>query len=217
MRLVKRTPEIFKQKQNIDVHIGHEALEIDVIRRRVRIRDLKLSRDTWEAFDHLVIATGALAIRPPVPGIDTPGVHGIKTLEDGLRLMHVLNEEKPRKAVIVGGGYIGIEMAEAMLSRGCEVSLIDMLPQVMGTLDADMAELVAGALGRASVTLHLGEKLTGFEESGGNEVSPPTSQSWASGCIPIPAWPDRRASRSGSRILSRLMTDSRQVSKVYGP
>jgi len=167
MRLVKRTPETFKEKQNIDVHIEHEALEIDSSRRRVRIRDLKAQVETWEAFDQLVLATGSLAIRPPVPGIDAAGVHGIKTLEDGLSLMRVLDEEKPSKAVIVGGGYIGIEMAEAMLNRGCDVSLVDMLPQVMGTLDADMAEPVSEALTRAGVALYLGEKLESFEVSAG--------------------------------------------------
>jgi NADPH-dependent 2,4-dienoyl-CoA reductase/sulfur reductase-like enzyme len=167
MGLVKRTPEIFKQKQNIDVHIEHEAVSVDLDRRRVLIRDTGSSSETWEVFDHLVIATGSVAIRPPVPGIDGPGVHGMKTMEDGLRLLQVLDSEKPRKAVIIGGGYIGIEMAEAMLNRGCEVALLDMLPQVMGTLDADMAELVAAALSRAGVTLYLGEKLGGFEESGG--------------------------------------------------
>jgi NADPH-dependent 2,4-dienoyl-CoA reductase/sulfur reductase-like enzyme len=167
LKLVKRTPEIFKQKQDIDVHIEHEAQEIDLGRRRVRIRNLGRPRDTLEAFDKLVIATGALAIKPPVAGIDAAGIYGMKTLEDGFRLIRALDEEKPRKAVIVGGGYIGIEMAEALLNRGCEVSLIDMLPQVMGTLDADMAEIVADALTRAGVTLYLGEKLEGFEESGG--------------------------------------------------
>jgi NADPH-dependent 2,4-dienoyl-CoA reductase/sulfur reductase-like enzyme len=114
-----------------------------------------------------VVATGSLAIRPPVPGIDAPGVYGIKTLDDAKRIIHVLDAERPEKAVIVGGGYIGIEMAEAMLNRGCEVSLIDMLPQVMGTLDADMAEPVAGALREAGVSLYLSERLESFEVSGG--------------------------------------------------
>jgi NADPH-dependent 2,4-dienoyl-CoA reductase/sulfur reductase-like enzyme len=167
MRLVKRTPEIFKEKQDIDVRIEHRALKIDLDRRRVQVRDLLHSRDTWEAFDHLVIATGSLAVRPPVPGIDAPGIYGIKTLEDGLRLLRELDGQRPRKAVIVGGGYIGIEMAEALLNRGCDITLIDMLPQVMGTLDADMAKIVADAVERAGVTLHLDEKLTGFEEAGG--------------------------------------------------
>jgi NADPH-dependent 2,4-dienoyl-CoA reductase/sulfur reductase-like enzyme len=167
MRLVKRTPEVFKQKQNIDVHTEREVLEIDTRRRRVRIHDLKTSSETWETFDLLAIATGSLAIRPPVSGIDAAGVYGIKTLEDGLRLIRIMDETRPGRVVVVGGGYIGIEMAEAMLNRGCQVSLVDMLPQVMGTLDTDMAEPVSEALRRAGVELYLGERLEGFETSGG--------------------------------------------------
>ena len=176
MRLIKRTPETFKQKQNIDVHIEHEALEIDPARRRVRIRDLRTSAEAWESFDQLVLGTGSIAIRPPVPGIDAAGVYGIKTFEDGLRLMRTIDEEKPTRAVIVGGGYIGIEMAEAMLNRGCEVSLVDMLPQVMGTLDADMAEPVAAALRQAGVALYLGEKLESFEITDGRLKAVRTDQ-----------------------------------------
>jgi NADPH-dependent 2,4-dienoyl-CoA reductase/sulfur reductase-like enzyme len=167
MRLVKRTPETFKQKQNIAVHTEHEALELDTSRRRVLVRDIKTTTETWEAFDHLVLATGSLAVRPGVPGIDAQGIHGIKTMEEGLGLMRAIDERRPATAVIVGGGYIGIEMAEALLNRGCEVSLVDMLPQVMGTLDADMADTVSKALRGAGVTLYLGEKLEGFDTSDG--------------------------------------------------
>jgi NADPH-dependent 2,4-dienoyl-CoA reductase/sulfur reductase-like enzyme len=90
--------------------------------------------------------------------------------------MRIIDEQRPAKAVIVGGGYIGIEMAEAMLNRGCEVSLVDMLPQVMGTLDADMAEPVAEALRRAGVALYLGEKLESFEVSDGRLKAVRTDQ-----------------------------------------
>jgi NADPH-dependent 2,4-dienoyl-CoA reductase/sulfur reductase-like enzyme len=173
---VERTPEVFKKKQNIDAHIEHEVLEIDVPGRRIRVRDLQNGTEAWEPFDQLVVATGAAAIRPPIPGIDATGVHGIKTLEDGFRMLRAIDEEKPAKAVIVGGGYIGIEMAEAMLNLGCEVSLIDMLPQVMGTLDADMAEPVSEALREAGVSLYLNEKLESFEVSGGRLKAVRTEQ-----------------------------------------
>jgi len=165
--LIERTPDVFKQKQNIDVHTEHEALEIDRTGRRVRVRDLKTGTETWEPFDQLVLATGTTVIRPPVPGIDASGVYGLKTLEDGFRIIRAIEEERPARAVIVGGGYIGIEMAEAMLNLGCEVSLVDMLPQVMGTLDADMAEPVSDALRRAGVSLYLEERLEGFESPDG--------------------------------------------------
>jgi NADPH-dependent 2,4-dienoyl-CoA reductase/sulfur reductase-like enzyme len=113
-----------------------------------------------------VIATGAAPIRPPVAGIDAPGIFAVNTLQGGIELRQWLDGEKPRRAVIIGGGYIGIEMAEAMVLRGLDVSLIDMLPQVMGTLDSDMAGLVADSLDGAGVELRLEEKLEGFSLTG---------------------------------------------------
>jgi len=114
-----------------------------------------------------VIATGTVPIRPPVPGINGEGVFGANSLDDGSRLAEATERKDAKRAVVVGGGYIGIEMAEALVTRGLKVSIVDMLPQVMGTLDADMAALVAEALTQAGVDLHLGEKLEGFDETNG--------------------------------------------------
>ena len=115
-----------------------------------------------------MIATGSAPIRPPVPGIDIEGVFGANSLDDGSSLMEAIDRKDAKRAVVVGGGYIGIEMAEALMMRGLKVALVDMLPQVMGTLDADMAALVAEALKEAGVELFLGEKLEGFDEAGGS-------------------------------------------------
>jgi NADPH-dependent 2,4-dienoyl-CoA reductase/sulfur reductase-like enzyme len=131
------------------------------------VQPINGGEESREPFDRLVIATGAVPIRPPTSGIEAGGVFGINTLEEGLRLRQVIDQAKPKKAVIIGGGYIGIEMAEALVGLGLEVSLIDMLPQVMGTLDPDMASLVSDVLTKAGVRLCLGEKLQGFEEAGG--------------------------------------------------
>jgi NADPH-dependent 2,4-dienoyl-CoA reductase/sulfur reductase-like enzyme len=139
------------------------VLEIDLAKRRLRVRQTESGAESWQNFDQLVIATGTLPIRPQVPGIDSTGIYGIQTLEDGLKLRRVLDAGNASKVVIVGGGYIGIEMAEAMIQRGLEVVLIDMLPQVMGTLDPDMAALVSDAVVKAGISLALGEKLEGFE------------------------------------------------------
>ncbi len=138
-------------------------LEIDLATRRLRVRQTESGTESWQNFDQLVIATGTLPIRPQVPGIDSTGIYGIHTLEDGLKLRRVLDAGNASKVVIVGGGYVGIEMAEAMIQRGLEVVLIDMLPQVMGTLDPDMAALVSNAVVEAGISLALEEKLEGFE------------------------------------------------------
>jgi NADPH-dependent 2,4-dienoyl-CoA reductase/sulfur reductase-like enzyme len=139
------------------------VLEIDLAKRRLRVRETESGTESWESFDQLVIATGTLPIRPQVPGIDSAGIYGVHTLEDGIKLRRVLDAGNASKVAIVGGGYIGIEMAEAMIERGLEVVLIDMLPQLMGTLDPDMAALVSDAVEKTGISLALDEKLEGFE------------------------------------------------------
>ncbi len=141
--------------------------QIDLKTRRIRIQPINGGGETLEAFDRLVIATGTTPIRPPVPGINSEGVFGANSLDDGSGLAEAIDRGDAKRGVIVGGGYIGIEMAEALITRGLKVSIVDMLPQVMGTLDADMAALVAEALTRAGVDLYLGEKLEGFDEANG--------------------------------------------------
>ncbi|MEJ7666379.1 MAG: FAD-dependent oxidoreductase [Hymenobacter sp.] len=99
-----------------------------------------------EGFDDLMMATGATPVRPALPGVDAPGVFGVQTLDDGVELRAYVTGRKPRRAVIVGGGYIGLEMAEALCALGVETHLVEAAPQPMNTLDPDMGALVAGAL-----------------------------------------------------------------------
>lgn len=120
-----------------------------------------------EPFDQLVISTGAMPIRPNIPGIDSEGIYVPTTIKEAIELNKALEQGNPRRAVIVGGGYIGIEMAEALLMRGLEVWMIDVLPQVMGTLDQDMGSLVSDALREAGVTLYLEDALNELEISKG--------------------------------------------------
>ena len=152
---------------NIDARVNQEVIQIDLSPRRVFVRDAESHRQYAEPFDHLVIATGAVPIRPPVDGIDARGVYSVKYVGDGVAIRKAIEADGAKTAVIVGGGYIGIEMAEALLMQGLRVSMIDMLPEVMGTLDTDMGALVSQALRDAGVDLYLGEKLEAFEEEGG--------------------------------------------------
>ena len=144
----------------ITVHTGTEAVAIDVDARRVRVRDLASGAERDEPYDALLYATGAHPTRPPVPGADRYGVV-VHTLEEGRRLRERLDEavDAVRSVVVVGAGYIGMELAEALLSRGVDVTLVDVAGQVMATLDADMAALVESALRGAGVRLALGEQL----------------------------------------------------------
>ena len=144
--------------------------EIDPAQGRVRVRDLQNSREWWESYDRLLIATGALPFCPQLPGSDALDVCGVHTLQSGLDIDKRLEAGGMKHAVIVGGGYIGLEMAEALLRRGLMVSLIDRSAEVMGTLDDDMGALVSQALRDSGVTLYLEEGLKGFETAAGKVV-----------------------------------------------
>jgi NADPH-dependent 2,4-dienoyl-CoA reductase/sulfur reductase-like enzyme len=166
-KLIIRTPEKFREQDRIDVRILHEVEEIDAPGRRVRVRDLKGDTVSWESYDQLLIATGASPISPDIPGADAIDIFGVSTLESGLNIHRRLDKGDIKRAVVVGGGYIGLEMAEALVMRGLEVSLIDRSAQVMGTLDEDMGALVSQALRDVGVTLYLVEELVEFKTTSG--------------------------------------------------
>src|SRR5262245_938061 len=128
--LVARTPEEHRHR-GIEVHLRHEVVGIDTKARLVTVRDLEAGTERDEPYDQLVIATGAYPERPPLPGIDADGVYGVQTLEDGIEVRRVIDATKPRHAVVVGGGYIGVEMAEAMLRRGIDVTVLCANPAPM--------------------------------------------------------------------------------------
>jgi NADPH-dependent 2,4-dienoyl-CoA reductase/sulfur reductase-like enzyme len=165
--LIAITPEEFRKERNIDARILHEVTEIDVRNRRVRVRDHGQGKEFQEPFDILMIATGAVPFYPDVPGRDARGIYGVQTLQSGIDVRWVVDEEKPRSAVIVGGGYIGLEMAEAFVMRGMDVSLVERSAQVMGTLDSDMGSLVSDALMKVGVKLYRDELLKGFDTRDG--------------------------------------------------
>ncbi|MFF9732624.1 FAD-dependent oxidoreductase [Streptomyces albidoflavus] len=144
-QLVARTPEEHRAR-HIDLRTRTEVTEIDVASGRVRSRRLPDGQEVWTGFDKLVVATGARPVRPPLPGIDAPGVHGVQTLDDGQALLDTLRGTKGRQAVVVGAGYIGVEMAEALLRRDYEVTLLNRAPEPMTTLDPDMGRLVHEAV-----------------------------------------------------------------------
>ena len=167
-RLIAREPAVFRDQQAIDLRLRTEVTAIDVAARTVSVRDRAVGRDYVQPYDQLVIATGAVPARPPLPGADAAGVHGIQTLTDAMDLERLLAQENPKHAVVIGGGYIGLEMAEALIRRGLQVALVEAGPQPMRTLDPDMGTLVADALRGIGVDLHLGTRVTAFVTSHGH-------------------------------------------------
>ncbi|MDL2081053.1 FAD-dependent oxidoreductase [Streptomyces sp. GXMU-J15] len=157
--LIARTPEEHRAR-DIDLRMRTEVVEIDVAGQRVRARDVDLGAESWTSYDKLVIATGARPIRPDMPGVDAPGVHGVQTLGDGRALIDTLEGTRGRRAVVVGAGYIGVEMAEALINRGYEVTVVDRGAEPMSTLDPDMGRLVHQAMTGLGVTMVTGTEVT---------------------------------------------------------
>ena len=161
--LIARKPEVFRKKQNIDVRIRHEVIEIDVENKNVKVKNLEENKDFRESWDELLIATGASPIVPDITGINAKGIFALSSLQSGIDVFKYIEKHNPSKAVIIGGGYIGIEMAEAFLDRSMEVSLIDMAPQVMITMDQDMVDMIPEYMEKEGVKVYLEEKLVEFE------------------------------------------------------
>ncbi len=150
--LIARSPEEHRAR-DIDLRMRTEVVEIDVEGSRVRARDLEAGTESWTAYDKLVIATGARPVRPDLPGVDAPGVHGVQTLDDGQALLDTLTATEGRRAVVVGAGYIGVEMAEALINRGYEVTVVNRGREPMSTLDPDMGRLVHKAMEGMGITM----------------------------------------------------------------
>ncbi|MGI5136151.1 MULTISPECIES: FAD-dependent oxidoreductase [unclassified Streptomyces] len=150
--LIARAPEEHRSR-GIDLRMRTEVTEIDVDGGRVRARDLDTGAEAWTSYDELVIATGARPIRPDLPGVDAPGVHGVQTLDDGQALLDTLTATTGRRAVVVGAGYIGVEMAEALINRGYEVTVVNRGREPMATLDPDMGLLVHRAMEGLGITM----------------------------------------------------------------
>ncbi len=175
--LVARSPEEHRRR-GVDVRTGAEVVAVDLGTRRVQVRAAD-GTETSEGFDQLVLATGSTPRRPPLPGVDADGVYGVQTLDDGLALRDALGEQ-PEHAVVVGGGYVGLELAEAMRRRGLAVTLVEAAAQPMTTLDPEMGALVADAMRAVGITVRAEEHVEGFDVADGRVRAVRT----ASGTLP---------------------------------
>jgi CoA-dependent NAD(P)H sulfur oxidoreductase len=154
-------PREFLEKRGIDLHMHTEALAIDLSAREVRSRGREGERTF--GFDRLLLATGAEPIRPPWPGTELPGVTGLRHLDDLRGLLARLDDERPKRVVVVGAGYVGLEMAEAFCRRGLEVTVLEKMDGVMGGAEPKLTALVADELFGRGIRLLLGTTVEGFE------------------------------------------------------
>ncbi len=158
------TPKLAKAKRGIDVLINHEAIAIDAAQRRVTVHNIEKSDIQDVSFDHLIIATGASAIRPNIPGVLLPEVFTLRTLSEGQNIFKFMESNRPKKAVVVGAGYIGLEVTEAFRAKGIEVDLVEMAPHIMPNFDADLVEEVTAHLKDRGVNLYLESKIKAIRE-----------------------------------------------------
>lgn len=165
-KLFVQTPESFGRRFNIDVRVNTEAISIDTKAKTVTLRR-KDGSVIDEHYDRLLLSPGSSPVRPPFPGIDTEGIFTLRTVEDTFRIKDYLTQHCVKSAVVVGGGFIGLEMAENLVHAGSKVSIVEMAPQVMAPVDFSIASHVHRELLNQGVALHLNTAVERFEKDNG--------------------------------------------------
>ncbi|MGI6721882.1 MAG: FAD-dependent oxidoreductase [Anaerovoracaceae bacterium] len=166
--LLLQTPQRMKERFNIDVRVNSEAISVDADKKLVRVRGPKGEYD--EAYDELLLATGSSPLKPPIPGIDGKAIYTLWNVGDATRIRGIVDQNKPQTAAVIGGGFIGLEMAENLHKRGIAVSIIEAQDQVMAPLDFAMAQLLHENIAANGVALYLGDGVASFEEKDGGQV-----------------------------------------------
>jgi NADPH-dependent 2,4-dienoyl-CoA reductase/sulfur reductase-like enzyme/rhodanese-related sulfurtransferase len=162
--LLVQTPETLRARFNLDVRVLTEVVGIDRAARRLKVRELASGREYEQPYDALVLSTGASPLKPPIPGIDRPGHFTVRNIPDVERIMAWTKDCRACRAVVVGGGYIGLEMAEQLVRHGgLSVTVVEALPQVMAPLDPEMAAWLHAELQANGVALQLGDAVAAFE------------------------------------------------------
>lgn len=163
------TRERLQKRLGIDVRIQHEVISVDPGAKRVRVKDIVQGREIDMSYDKLVLSPGAEPLRPPIPGINSPRIFTLRSVPDTDAIYEFINEKKPKRALIVGAGFIGLEMAENLHHLGMSVTIVEMLDQVMAPVDFEIAAEVHQHLHDKGVSLHLSDGVTAFVDNG-NDV-----------------------------------------------
>jgi CoA-disulfide reductase len=164
--LTLQTPESFWTRFRILVKVNHEVTNIDVTQKTVTVKNLLTGTEWEEPYDKLLLSPGAKPVRPNLPGIDSEKIFSLRTVEDTFRIHDYLEKTKAQNAVVVGGGYIGIEVAENLKEKGLNVTIVQRPNQLMNTLDYDMASFVHSKLRAKGISLRLNSNVTSFRQDG---------------------------------------------------
>ncbi len=159
-QLVVQTPEAMKLRFNIDVRVFSEVIAINAEKKELQIHDLKNGTRYKESYDTLLLSPGATPIKPPIPGLDGDNVFTLRNIPDTYAIKDFIDHRKPKRAIVVGGGFIGIELAENLIERGIKVTLVELGNQVMGPLDFEMAALVHQYLKEKGMEVYLEDGVT---------------------------------------------------------
>ena len=164
-RLLLASSALFRERFNIEVRTRTDVVAIDRAARTVAMKNLETGEESSERYDVLVLSPGAAPIRPAWPGVDLPGIFTLRNIPDSRAMRDWIEARSPKTAVIVGGGFIGLEMAENLAHRGIAVSIVELAQQVMPPLDSELAAYAAKHLEARGVQLVLGDGVAAFEQS----------------------------------------------------
>ncbi|GAQ24966.1 FAD-dependent oxidoreductase [Tepidanaerobacter syntrophicus] len=171
-KLITYTPEYMKKQRNIDVYILHEVVGINTQEKYVKVKNLKSGETFNQPYGQLVIATGAVSVVPKIPGIDNNGIFTLRNIEDGIKIKEFLSSKNVKHAAILGAGFIGLELAEALRNWGIDVNIFEMLPRILPQIDEELSALIEAELEKNSVKLYKNTKVVEFKpaEKGGLKI-----------------------------------------------
>jgi NADPH-dependent 2,4-dienoyl-CoA reductase/sulfur reductase-like enzyme/rhodanese-related sulfurtransferase len=159
-----QTPESFRQRFNIEVRVRNEVTQIDPAKKQISVKDLGSDSTYTETYDKLILSPGAKPVRPPIPGIDSDDIFTLRNVRDTDAINNFIEDRQPARAIIVGAGYIGLEMAENLRRRGVAVAVIEMADQVMNVMDREMASFIRQELQKHNIALWVDDAVTSFQQ-----------------------------------------------------
>lgn len=165
--LLVQTPDKMRSTFNIDVRVEHEVTSVQPGAKSITVKNLQTGDSYTESYDYLVLSPGARPIKPPIPGIDSVPVFTVRNVPDADAIKEFLKQGQARHAIVVGGGYIGLEMADSLHALGLNVSVVEMAKQIIGTMDYDMAAIVTGHMLSKGVHLYLDDGVKEFKPNNG--------------------------------------------------
>lgn len=168
--LTLQTPENFRERFRIDVRVRHEVTALHPDKKTVSVKNLKTGEEFEENYDKLLLSPGARPVQPNLPGVGIDNLFTLRTVEDTLRIREFVLKEKPKSAVLAGGGYIGLEVAENLRELGMDVTIVQRPNQVLNPLDYEMATFVHAKMREKGIHLMLGHSVEGFEQKDGKTM-----------------------------------------------